>query len=497
MEQMWTTLAGWWRGPYRAAVVVGGAVIAATLAVKLFGVFTFPVHVDANYYLNIAINAIHYGDLTPRMWRLPADSGIIAGSGTGYGILLLTTWMQAFGISILSGRLLMVLLGLVFAVGMVGAVWAWWRNPFAAAAAGLFALVSASPFFAFQVRMDTAGFAAYAFILWGVGFAHSRPHPRWHALVGAGLVAAAEFHILAVLYIVGLTFVYAVEYGAGAARARRLPLDTPFAWYALGGAVAGALYIAVHILPNPAAYFLIPANCPDCVPASPGKEWVRLQTLFGSRPVEAVLVALGGVAAAVRRTPADRRLLLLMAGLAGAYPLVSPPTQIEYTTHMAPVFVMLMATLIVYGFRAASGFPPRRALLLHAVLLVALSLQAARVWLVRGFGDTPPPPVVAIHAYDLPPDTVIVGEFIHFHRLLGYWDYVATGPTDIYALTLYNEDYPAYWRRIAPDAVIAGAVTPPSLYTYMEAEGFREVVPDLWLSQALCARVNCDAPPPT
>ena len=58
------------------------------------------IHYDESYYLNISLNYIEHGALTPYMWRLNGDTNIIAGSGSGYGILLLTNWMRLVGLSL-------------------------------------------------------------------------------------------------------------------------------------------------------------------------------------------------------------------------------------------------------------------------------------------------------------------------------------------------------------------------------------------------------------
>ena len=83
---------------------LAGLFIMLGLVLKLFAMQFAPVHIDSNYYLNIASNFIERGELTPYMWRLGADTNIIAGSGTGYGIWL-NYWFNVVGLSLLSGYL--------------------------------------------------------------------------------------------------------------------------------------------------------------------------------------------------------------------------------------------------------------------------------------------------------------------------------------------------------------------------------------------------------
>ena len=65
------------------------------------------LHYEENYYLNIAQNYADRGELTPYMWQL-GDSNIIAGSGSGYGIIILIYWLNLVGESLIWGRMLML-----------------------------------------------------------------------------------------------------------------------------------------------------------------------------------------------------------------------------------------------------------------------------------------------------------------------------------------------------------------------------------------------------
>jgi hypothetical protein len=466
---------------FRTAALVTVAILAFGVALKLVGVWTFPTHVDANFYLNIGTNALLDGDLTPRMWRLPDDSGIIAGSGTGYGILLLTGWFRLFGVSVLAGRLLMVILGVVFTVVIALAASVWWQDRYVGVAAGLFAGVSTSPFFAFQVRMDMAGYLAYALVLWGLALAIHHKRAWGYGVVGLGLVAAAEFHILALVYIVGVTLMLLVEVLLDWRTTRRLSALFPFVWYAVGGLVGGIIYAAVHILPNPSGYFLIATACPACDPRGWPKELERFRNFYAFRPVEAALVTVSLIAALTRRTPADRRWLLLFGGGVLAYPLISPPSQIEYISHMAPLFVMGIATLTVHGFRQRGAFSPRGALVVHAVALMLLFVQAGRLWFVANLPDRTPPEIVALREYDLPYDTVIMGNFLLYEYLIPYTEFLSFDKEDVYTLTLRGEDYPTFWAREAPTVFIGDPTTNAELVAYLEAADFVEVTENLWL----------------
>ena len=62
------------------------------------------MHYDENYYLNIAQSYAIRGELTPYLWRL-ADSNILAGGGSGYGIITLTLWLNLVQNSLFWGRM--------------------------------------------------------------------------------------------------------------------------------------------------------------------------------------------------------------------------------------------------------------------------------------------------------------------------------------------------------------------------------------------------------
>ena len=96
------------------------------LLLKILSMSFAAVHQDSGYYLNIGSNFIERGELTPYMWRLGADTNIIAGSGTGYGVLLLNYWFKVFGLSLLSGYIFMYLAGLLSLVVLYFLARDWW-----------------------------------------------------------------------------------------------------------------------------------------------------------------------------------------------------------------------------------------------------------------------------------------------------------------------------------------------------------------------------------
>ncbi|MEO1443576.1 MAG: hypothetical protein AAFV33_24450, partial [Chloroflexota bacterium] len=86
--------------PPRSLFVVIGIIIVVGGVLRLLATAPTWIHYDENYYLNLGVNFIENGELTYRMWRMPADTNIIAGSSSGYGVLVLTVWQQIFGVSL-------------------------------------------------------------------------------------------------------------------------------------------------------------------------------------------------------------------------------------------------------------------------------------------------------------------------------------------------------------------------------------------------------------
>lgn len=468
----------------RAALLVTLLICSVGLAVKVYAARTMPTHPDAVFYLNIGSHYIERGGLTPYMWRLPDDSNIIAGSGTGYGILLLVTWLDAFGLTFGAGRALMLLLGVVNALVMVGFVRTW-HNRTAGIIAGALFVVSTTPFFSFQLRMDAPGMLAYTLVLWLHVWAVKHGRLWAHFGVGVGLVAAAEFHILAVMYIGGVTFYYVADLLWGGLRGRAWRWQ-PFAAYAAGGAIAGALYIAVHVLPNPEAYFLIAQDCPACEPAGLAKEISRYGTFFRSRPFEVLLLIAAVIVALVRRRRQDAHFLLLLAGGLIAYAVVSPPPQVEYIIHLAPLYLAGVAAMF-----ASERPAPRRVLAAQSALILLLAMNIYRVNLLANIPKGSYPPVEQIRALDVPRDTVIMGEFRWYGELLDYPNYLQYGTgEERYGMVLRGETLDDLLAREQPQVFIG---TPDdALQPYFAAHDFQRVMDDLWFSGAMCGRYPCD-----
>lgn len=157
------------------------------------------MHWDENYYINIAQNYAERGELTPYMWRL-GDTNIIAGGGSGYGILLLNEWMRQVGGSLFWGRMLMVFAGLVSAGIIYKTASTWWNSRVAGIAALTFALVSTSSFYTLVLRMDAIGILMINLLLLLHIYAVRLDNKWFHLGVGIAAVFVIEFHVMGFLY---------------------------------------------------------------------------------------------------------------------------------------------------------------------------------------------------------------------------------------------------------------------------------------------------------
>jgi hypothetical protein len=165
------------------------------LLIKVLLMPVEPVNWDSNYYLNIGSNYIERGELTPYMWRLGADTTIIAGSGTGYGVLLLNGWLKLFGLSLYSGYALMYLCGILSLIVLYFLARDWWQSRTAALVAVVYTALAGSFIAQFYIRMDALGILTYLLVLLLHLYA-VRSERNWlHFVVGVALIVGAEIHM--------------------------------------------------------------------------------------------------------------------------------------------------------------------------------------------------------------------------------------------------------------------------------------------------------------
>ncbi len=456
----------------RVAIVL----IALMLAVKLLALFTAPVHQDDNYYLNLGKTFFERGTLSYHMWRLD-DTGMIGGGGTGYGVLLLIGWFRAFGLSDLSGRLFSFTAGL-FALGVLFITARRWQGERTALFATVFAAASGSFFINFYARLDAIATLAYTLVLLLHVNAVQQQRAWLHFAVGLAVIAAAEFHTLALCYAVGLSFYYL--YAAIRQLRSRSGLPRDALAFFVGVLLAGGLYLAIHVLPNVQQYLLVPSHCPLCAPFGSRREAMRLIEFFVHFPVETILFALALVAAFRRRSDASRHYALIAIGALVGLMAFTPSPQVEYSGHLWPLMAVGVGLLLAQGIRRGDFFARNGSFIQLCVVGILLILHLVRQPFV------PVTPIRAdVLAYlrdHVATETVVMGSVQTYYQLLDYPEFMSYHDDERYGLALRGEDYLTYWRREQPKVFVGDPGADAELRAYMAEEQFAEVLPGLWVA---------------
>ncbi len=456
---------------------------------KLIVLVIAPIHYDTNYYLNIARSYIDYGLLTPYMWRLPASSNIIAGAGTGYGVLVQVLWLQVFGLNAAVGRVFSLLCSLGMLVAIWGAARLWYGTR-AGRYALILAAVSSMWLSVYSLRMDAFALLAYGCVFYVYALAYHRGALWLHAAVGVSLVLAAEVHILSMIYIGGFTVAYAVEFLVRLIQQRHLSWRDPAVSFAVGGGIAGLVYIAIHILPDPEAYFLIPSACPSCNVRSVGQEVARFLNALTRFPLEVALLTVAIVDAARSQGERNRRYLSLSIGCLISLAVINPPPQAHYTAHLLPVVLIGAVSIFARGHDDVPRVRRRRGLMLVTVAFIGVNIAYLPFWWMQRTGTDPR---VAYVEANIPADTVVMGTNLIYHRLVDYSNFLVYRDGTEYTISLQNERLSDFWQREQPlmflPAVAPYQVDPynpdwqtdAELLSYLEGEGFEEVEPGIWL----------------
>jgi len=472
------------------------AFLAIGLLLKLVAMLFFPPHFDSNYYLNIGSNFIERGGLTPYMWRLPESSNIIAGSGTGYGIVLQALWFRVFGLSLFIGRLYSFLMGM----GLLGAVFmttrVWFGSPTAWYAL-LFGGASSIFFANFTLRMDAPGQFVYALVLWlHVVAVYRRRSGLWHFLVGLLAILTTEVHILGLIYVGGLAFYYFIDYLLTCWQRRRILINHGAIFFYAGALIAGVIYLLIHVVPNPEAYFLIPNDCVYCDPRSILKEIGRAVNFLARYPMEAILLPLVLISAFRRGRPADHHFGLLLAGCMLSMAIISPPNQSDYSTHLLPLLLIGIAAWFGFGFSQMFSMRWQRSANLTATAMVAVNIAFIVFWLRE-----PPPedPRIAFLEANVPTNQVVMGNILTYHHLIDYPLFLSYQDDERYTVRLNDETYREFWEREQPTVFLPHLETDPNYIDwrmdaewvqYMDDHDFQEVYPGVWVTPELSGMIE-------
>jgi hypothetical protein len=474
------------------------SLILIALILKLFNVFNAPTHWDTGLYLNITVGYFERGILTPLMWRFNPEWNIITGSGSGYGIFIMIAWLRLFGVTVVSGHLLMYLVGLLnlpivyvlvkrFYGSAQGALWA----------VGFFALTYS---FAdhFYLRMDALNVLTCSLIL--VLHLEAVRRGKWwlHMATGAALVAALEVHVLAAYYAGAIGAYHAIQHLRLMWQERSIVLWSPATAWGIGLAGAAAIYFWHHVAPNPDLYLLIPRSCNICSERGLLTELSRWWRFFSQQAIFLVgLSVLVLSSALVRRTAADQHLLSLLGGAHLALVVLNPPITQEYTGHLMPLYALGVGGLFAHGLSRASPLLSAVRIggyCLYVAGLIALPPRThftpSRSVVTNTYQISPSEYAAAIHYIrtKLPPTVVIVGRENYYVDLVesGFNGYLSHRGHELLGIRYRNEAYHDLWQRENVQAFIWEANADPDIQRYITAHGgFVEVLPKLWVDKAL------------
>jgi hypothetical protein len=444
------------------------------------------MHYDENYYLNIAQNFVDRGQLTPYMWRL-GDTHIISGGGSGYAILILIGWLRLVQFSLFWGRMFSVAAGLLTAFIIYKVASLWWNSRTAGLAALAFSLASTSPFYTLILKMDAIGILTYSavLLLFLIALSSNR---RWlHFCVGLAAVAAAEFHVLAILYLFAFSAYYGICFLEEVLSKRRLVFTPGPVFFAIGAALAGSLYLAVHVLPDPKAYFIIPSHCFECTEPIYLTELKRVLRLLYLRPMEVAIFLLAVVSAFSRHKPEDRCYLIFVAAYLVAQAVSHTPPYMHYTNHFWPLIAIGAAGFVARGF---DGLENKRRFNISIMVAFLLLFSNLLMHLV-GFhpyliaNELTSSPAVDTIQREIPTNTVVMGKVPAFYQLRAYKNFLSYRDGSVYGALLRQESMLTFWNRVQPQVILLNPddfSTDPELKQYMAQHHFIQRMDGLYIS---------------
>jgi hypothetical protein len=459
--------------------------VCLMLALKLAAVFRDPPHWDAGYYLDLALNFLESGQLTPRMWRIDRDMNLLTGGAGGYGALILPAWVSVFGASLLSGRMLMYVCGLL-SLGLV--YWIanrWWGQAEAQWAAG-YAVCGTMFFYSFVIRMDALAILSYSVTLAVHIYAVRQEKPWLHFLVGVLAILTTEFHAIGLAFAGGLAFYYGVSQVGLWWKERRLVWFPGFLGYFAGALLAGLAYLAVHVLPNPTVYFLIRNNCLICETPGLLTELRRIAYWVTYTPIEFFLLVIALYSLLRHPTPSNRHFLLIFIGMALGYAAISPPISLVYFSHLWPLFALAV------GAFAAHATQEHRVVMSSILLAVGVVLVGMRVYetangSLRNGSFPVNQEIVEYIEENYPPDTVILAPPTYYIEMIPYRNFLTIHHDLTYTVRLHHETVLDLLEREAPEVIVLEQpqVIPDevmdAVLAYAARHPFKEAMPNVWV----------------
>jgi hypothetical protein len=445
---------------------------------------------DEAFIFSMARHAAERGHTGPTIYRhaIPEDYG-----AAGLWTWLMAAWLQIAGISFFSGRLYILLVGLIGLAVTVAAA----RRGYGAAAGWITALVGLFAVTALHyLRNDMPGMVFLGLALFFFVLGQRRQDWRLHLLVGLAAGLCIDAAPIAYCFGLGFGLFYLARYVA-AIRAERRWFWPPFWALAAGGALALGIYLLFR---SGASYVESPergGGIADMLSAYVGNLGAALAsgsalalvqqvltTWLTNQPILFGLAALGVIVAARERTDLDRLLLLLLATWLGVIVFTYHYFPVLYLVHGLPVALLLAGRGVTGGLplllqSAPAGMnAPGRA----AALLLAVWLLAALAHNVAGLSSSSLEDVVQAGreiAQITPQDSVIVAAEPYYFGMLEHRNFVG-GAVEGMLVQWQGRTPEQAWEIVAPDAVVfserwAEPPRTPALLAYMQAHAFAPV----------------------
>jgi hypothetical protein len=468
---------------------------------------------DETYYMSLAMTGASGAGLYPYIYGFGPMHLM---GGIGYTVWSYVAAVKLFGPTIFALRAVSVAVSIA---GLAG-IWVVLRTWYGTAAAWIGVAITASLrvfVLSNTARMDAWAFAWVAWSLAAVAIAFERwPSKRWHIAAGLAFGLGPQAHIDTLATAAACGVIYLAFYARDARAARRLWLGGhPMLLFAASLAAGLAAYVALNILPDTASYYAMTARVRvDATKAySPGtssifasflhpriifaKELVRYRQLWSITPVYELALLIAGLAACVvRRTAADRVVLMLVPLVCIAAAILLNNASPLYYIHVLPALVIPMAPLFSNGLSQpkvalADLSGVRLALAVVVVYALTASTSASTLRVLRNTPPDPPEPPGVVQQVRTRVDRGCVmaadgGLYVPYFA--DYPWFISTRATEVTLAMQYHgvPNEAEYWRIKQPDVVFATGALSDGLSDYVAWRGLRKVAAGLWMNPTGC-----------
>lgn len=357
------------------------------------------------------------------------------------------------------------------------------------------------PIVEFRPNHQLAAAGAFAIWLLMQGLSSQKRAWLWHGLVGLLVTVAMQIHAGAIVFAVGFSLFYLLLGVQRFWRGQRRQALELLLGFGMGAALGTLSYIVLNVLPVGGfqAYldFLV------------GARWRELETRgiallsLPTRPFEWLLGTTAWAVLLLRRSAADRRILLLLAIFAIVSPVVD--TQGYFAVFLPLLFIPIGSALL--SLRPAEGHISRYALLVASAALFLLVVQLHQTFIdydgvryVLAQRELPPrfyQELQPMLRAEVTEDDVVVGTTSLIWALPEHPQLLAFG-AEITAARLrgYEDELARVWYDEQPTLVVRnenGLPVPPGLQQYMAENDFQVCQEWRLLGYAVeLLRADCD-----